>query len=192
MQTVEQITQLFETRGRSLYFGEAVTEAEHALQCAFLAERSGVTVQVVVAALLHDVGHLLHDLPENCASLGLDACHEDIGARWLSAHFSPAVVDPVRLHVSAKRYLCATNPSYVNTLSPASIRSLWLQGGPMLPWEVAEFEAEPWFRAAIAVRGWDDAAKVPGLRVPTMDYYRPHIEAAILRSPSLRELVAVA
>ena len=121
---------LFATRGRALYFGEAVSEAEHALQSAALARADGAGDTLVVAALLHDVGHLLHGLGEDLAERGLDGRHEEVGHAWLSDYFGPAVAEPVRLHVAAKRYLCAVEPAYLTGLSPASRQSLGLQGGP--------------------------------------------------------------
>jgi phosphonate degradation associated HDIG domain protein len=178
MNIVDSILTLFTEKGNGAYFGEAVTETEHALQCAHLAERSGAALEVVAAALLHDVGHLLHGMAEDIAERGVDGRHEEMGAAWLARYFGPAVVDPVRLHVAAKRYLCAIEPDYHAALSEASQRSLRLQRGPMSQDEVCRFEREPWFRAAVAVRRWDDTAKVPGLAVPGLDHYRLCLEAA--------------
>ncbi len=141
--------------------------------------RSGQAPELIAAALLHDVGHLLHGLPEDAAAHGIDGRHEQAGAAWLRRYFRPAVVDPVRLHVAAKRYLCAVEPDYHAGLSEASQGSLRLQGGPMNPDEVRRFEQEPWFRCAVALRRWDDAAKVPGLVVPGLDHYWPCMEAAL-------------
>jgi gamma-butyrobetaine dioxygenase len=179
MSVIDLIFSLFRAKGTGAYFGEAVTETEHALQSAHLAEQSGAAPALVAAALLHDVGHLLHGLPENVAEHGIDGRHEEGGAAWLARHFAAATVDPVRLHVAAKRYLCAVEPGYHAGLSGASQRSLRLQGGPMTPAEVRRFEQEPWFRAAVAVRRWDDGAKVPGLVVPGLDHYRPCLEAVL-------------
>jgi len=181
MTIIDQFFSLFRTKGQGAYFGEAVTETEHALQCAHLAEKSAANDELIVAALLHDVGHLLHDLPENIAEQGRDARHEEGGADWLAVHFGPAVVDPVRLHVAAKRYLCAVEPSYLLALSPASQLSLRLQGGPFNPHEVGRFEREPWFRSAVAVRRWDDEAKVPGLVVADLEHYRGYLKAVLKR-----------
>jgi phosphonate degradation associated HDIG domain protein len=181
MKVIDSLFTLFREKGNGAYFGEAVTETEHALQCANLAEESGAPPELIAAALLHDVGHLLHGLPEDAAERGLDGRHEEEGAAWLGGHFGPAVVDPVRLHVAAKRYLCAVEADYHAGLSGASRRSLRLQGGPMSPDEVRRFEQEPWFRSAVAVRRWDDAAKVPGLVVPGLDHYRPRLEAVLVK-----------
>jgi [1-hydroxy-2-(trimethylamino)ethyl]phosphonate dioxygenase len=179
MGILDDIFTLFRTKGQGAYFGEAVTETEHALQCAHLAEEAGAGSELIAAALLHDVGHLLHGLGEDIAERGRDGRHEDSGAAWLAQHFGPAVVDPVRLHVAAKRYLCAVAPAYHNGLSAASRLSLSLQGGPFTQDEVRDFEQEPWFRSAIAVRRWDDAAKVPGLTVPGLEHYRQHLETVL-------------
>jgi gamma-butyrobetaine dioxygenase len=176
---IDRIFEVFTTAGQAAYFGEDVTELEHALQAAHLAEQAGADDALVSAALLHDLGHLLHGLPEDIAARGIDGRHEDAGAAWLGRHFGPAVVDPVRLHVAAKRYLCATEPGYLDALSPSSRLSLKLQGGPFNPAEVRAFEAEPWHRSAVAVRRWDDAAKVPGLAVPGLGHYRPRLEAVL-------------
>jgi [1-hydroxy-2-(trimethylamino)ethyl]phosphonate dioxygenase len=181
MSIIDEVFSLFLDRGQGAYFGEAVTETEHALQCAHLAEKSGTGSELITAALLHDVGHLLHDLGEGIADQGRDGRHEEGGAAWLALHFGPAVVDPVRLHVAAKRYLCAVEADYHTGLSPASRLSLGLQGGPFTPDEVQCFEQEPWFRSAVAVRRWDDVAKVPGLAVPGLEHYRRHLEAVLAR-----------
>jgi phosphonate degradation associated HDIG domain protein len=181
MSFLDSLFELFTTRGQGAYFGEAVTELEHALQCAQLAEASGASDALVVAALLHDVGHLLHGLPEDVAERGIDARHEEAGAAWLGRHFGPAVAGPVRLHVAAKRYLCAVEPAYPATLSAASRLSLGLQGGPFTAAEVSEFEQDPWSGSAVAVRRWDDAAKVHGLAVPGLEHYRRRLEAVLLQ-----------
>jgi phosphonate degradation associated HDIG domain protein len=172
MDLVDTIADLLETRGRAMYFGEDVTEAEHALQSAHLAERCDAAGPLVAAALLHDVGHLLHRKGEDVADRGVDAKHETIGHAWLTRFFGPAVAEPVRLHVAAKRYLCAVDKDYLARLSPASNQSLDLQGGPFTEAEVAEFERQPYFADAIRLRHWDDEAKVVGLDVPSFDHYR--------------------
>ena len=176
LKTTAHVVTLLESGGGSLYFGEAVTQLEHAVQTAALAERSGAPDALVVAALLHDIGHLLHGLDEQTADRGIDARHEDVGESWLASRFSPAVSEPVRLHVAAKRYLCATDPVYVSGLSEASRQSLTLQGGPMRDSDVHAFERTPWAQDAIRLRRWDDAAKVPGLRVPDVTHYLARID----------------
>ncbi len=167
-------------RGSSNYGGEAVTQAEHALQTAMLAQRSGAGEELVTAALLHDVGHLLHDLPDHAPDDGIDDRHEAAAVPWLSAHFGPGVVEPVRLHVEAKRYLVATDAGYRDRLSGPSLASLELQGGAMDAGEVAAFEASPHAEAAVALRRWDDEAKVPGLATPTLDDFEPAVRSSLV------------
>jgi len=181
MNPIDRIFALFQEKGQGAYFGEPVTQTEHALQCAHLAEQSRAGSDQIAAALLHDIGHLLHGLPEDIAEQGIDGRHEEGGAAWLERYFPSAVVDAVRLHVAAKRYLCAVEPAYAAALSPASQRSLELQGGPMSTEEVRAFERKPNFRSAVAVRRWDDAAKVPGLAVPGLEHYRRHLQAVLIQ-----------
>jgi [1-hydroxy-2-(trimethylamino)ethyl]phosphonate dioxygenase len=172
------LLRLFKERGDAAYIGEPVSQAEHALQTAWAAERAGADGNLIVAALLHDVGHLLHNLPENCAEAGIDDAHEILGATWLAEHFGPAVAEPVRLHVDAKRFLCTTDPAYLGLLSEASVRSLKLQGGLFTPDEAAKFRAHPQAEAAVALRRFDEQAKVPGLPTPALEHFRSYLEAA--------------
>ncbi len=173
------IARLFAERGAAEYHGEAVSQQEHALQAAAAGEREGATAELIVAALLHDVGHLLHPHGEDAADRGVDDRHEALGRWFLEKSFPPAVTEPVRLHVAAKRYLCAVDPAYRTGLSAASEQSLQLQGGPMTAEEVAAFEREAFHEAATRLRRWDDAAKVPGLPTPTLDHFRPYLSAAV-------------
>jgi gamma-butyrobetaine dioxygenase len=175
----DDILEILRRNGGGSYFGESVTQLEHALQTAFLAEREGAADSLVIAALLHDIGHLLHGLGEEAANQGIDGMHEDVGATWLSPYFGRPVVDPVRLHVSSKRYLCAVDPRYEAALSPASRQSLRLQGGGMTSEEIRAFEGEAHWREAVRLRRWDDAAKVPRLAVPELDHYRERIESLL-------------
>lgn len=176
---VDRIIDVFSGRAEKLYGGEAITQQQHALQCAALAERAGSTPQLVAAAFLHDIGHLLHELGENPAERGVDDQHEDVGANWLARHFVPAAVAPVRLHVAAKRYLTATKSDYFARLSPASVRSLELQGGPMSPAEIAEYDALPFARDALRLRAWDEAAKDPAAVTPPLEHYRAALLASL-------------
>ncbi len=180
---IDVIFDLFDAKGDSAYFGEPVSQLEHALQVAHLAEQAGSPDSLVVAGLLHDVGHLVHGEDEEVADRGLDARHEDAGASWLVPHFPAEVVRPIQLHVVAKRYLCAVEPSYHDALSAASRQSLKLQGGAMTPAEAARFEADPFHEAAVRLRRWDDQAKVPGLAVPPLAHYRGRIVAALAGRP---------
>ncbi len=173
---VDEIRTLFALRGEAAYLGEAVTQLEHALQCAWLAERASVAPPLVAAALLHDVGHLLQDLGEDAAERGVDGHHEALGARFLAARFGDEVVRPVALHVAAKRYLCATRPEYAAGLSAASHLSLALQGGAMNTAEAERFAGQQHADAALALRRWDDAAKVVGLLTPGLDHFLPVVQ----------------
>ncbi|MEZ5949973.1 MAG: HD domain-containing protein [Planctomycetaceae bacterium] len=130
MSRADQILELFAERGDSQYGHEAVTQREHALQCGFLAEQSGAPASLIVAALLHDIGHLLHELPDDAPDQGIDDKHENSGYAFLNRHFDPRVSEPVRLHVAAKRYLCTVDENYENQLSEPSRISLALQGEP--------------------------------------------------------------
>lgn len=178
---LDRIEVLFTRRGAEQYHGEAVSQAEHALQAAWAAEAAGCGPHLVAAALLHDVGHLLHGHGEDCAGRGVDDRHEELGGRFLARRFGPGVVEPVRLHVSAKRFLSATDPAYRTELSPASVRSLALQGGPMSAAEAEAFAKHPHAADAVALRRFDDAAKVPGLATPPFAHFRPCLEASVAR-----------
>ena len=133
--------------------------------------------------MLHDVGHLLHDLPEDAPDEGVDDRHEELAGRWLATRFGDDVVEPVRLHVAAKRYLCSVEATYFQQLSPPSLLSLRLQGGPMTDQEVRRFRESPYFAAAVALRRWDDVAKDPAAVVPGLDAYIPFIAKALDSSP---------
>lgn len=171
----EEIQRLFAAHGHSQYGGEAVSQQEHALQAALLAEREQAQPELIIAALLHDVGHLLHELPDDAPDRGIDDRHETLAAHWLAKRFGPEVVEPARLHVAAKRYLCATDAAYCRELSYPSALSLKLQGGPMTPDEVREFESQPHFESAVRLRRWDDAAKLAGLETPDVGHYMKYV-----------------
>jgi len=173
----EHLLGILARRGDESYLGEPISQLEHALQAAHAAELAGAPMPLVVAALFHDVGHFLHDLPEDCAEQGLDSRHEDAGGAVLARTFGPEVAEPVRLHVDAKRYLASAEPWYLGVLSEASILSLRLQGGPFGDVARAAFKARPHAEAAIALRRWDDAAKVPGAATPGLNHYRPMVLA---------------
>ena len=168
MTGIEAIAELFAGPGARDYLGEAVTIGDHMRQAGALAEAAGAAAPLVAAALLHDVGHLRNET---------DSRHGTGGARWLSQWFGPAVTEPVRLHVAAKRYLCAAEPGYFGRLSPESVRTLALQGGPMTPAQAAAFEALPCAPDAVAVRRWDDQAKDPAVTPPEFSHFVPLLEA---------------
>jgi phosphonate degradation associated HDIG domain protein len=170
--SVDELMQLLATGGRSAYFGEPVTVLEHSLQAAHFLRKGGGSDTLVAAGLLHDAGHLMHAEGEDAAQRGLDTRHEELGAAALAGHFPAAILDPIRMHVAAKRYLCFAEPAYLVGLSPASVESLSLQGGPMHAAAAEAFLALPFAREAVLLRRADDAAKVQGLSVPTLETYR--------------------
>jgi phosphonate degradation associated HDIG domain protein len=177
IETPEDVIELLATEGGESYFGEPVTVLEHSLQSAHFADVEDSPIELVVAALLHDVGHLLHHEGEDVADQGLDTRHEELAQQLLSAHLPPAVTEPIRMHVAAKRYLCFADPVYRHALSPSSALSLGLQGGPMSKEEAAAFLAQPFAQEAIALRRWDDAAKLEGLEVPGLGAYLDFVKS---------------
>jgi [1-hydroxy-2-(trimethylamino)ethyl]phosphonate dioxygenase len=181
---------IYAQRGSVSYFGEAVSMSEHSLQAGHFAQARNAPDALVVAALLHDIGHLIETVPDDIADWKTDAHHEIAGSRWLTAHFGSEVCEPVRLHVPAKRYLCATDPAYFGQLSAASVLTLNLQGGPMSPAEARAFEAEPYWREAIVVRQCDDQGKIAGLRTPDFSHYRNLIEHLAASAAAQRALHA--
>ncbi|TDD59242.1 metal-dependent phosphohydrolase [Kribbella antibiotica] len=176
MNPLDEIAELFAGQGAEDYFGEAVTQAEHMYQAGFLAQRAGASDALIAAALLHDVGHFHGAVSGDELMQGTDNRHSHSGSDWLGQWFGPAVTEPVRLHVAAKRYLCAAEPEYFAKLSEASVFTLEVQGGPMTPEQVERFEAEPYYADAVALRRWDDEAKDPELETPGFDYFRPVLE----------------
>jgi len=160
----DALIDLYGRRGWRNY-DEILSQTDHASQCGALAIEAGAPPELVVAAFLHDVGHLLMDEESQPPE---DRHHEDVGARFLASWFGPGVTEPVRLHVRAKRYLCAVDPVHAAGLSAGSTRSLALQGGPMSPAEVAAFDAVPCSAAAVDLRRWDDSGKVVGSSTPDL------------------------
>jgi [1-hydroxy-2-(trimethylamino)ethyl]phosphonate dioxygenase len=178
MSTLDEIRAAFARRGGDTY-GEGVSQLEHALQCAVCAERDGAAPALIAATLLHDIGHLVHDLPQDIADQGIDTQHESLGSAWLSQHFGPAVTEPVRLHVAAKRYLATTEAGYFELLSPASVQSLRLQGGPMSDEECARFAAEPFADDAVRLRRWDDEGKAVGATTPGLAHFERYVAESL-------------
>ncbi len=175
----DAIVDLYERRGRNNY-DEAVTQVAHALQCGNHAMDNDASTHVIVAAFLHDLGHLLVDDPDGRDGfLDRDLHHEDVGARFLANWFGPAVTEPIRLHVPAKRYLCAVESTYAGGLSAASIRSLEVQGGAMGVDEIEQFRAIDQHEDAVELRRWDDWAKVPDASTPSLDTFRTLIESVV-------------
>lgn len=166
--SIEDIGHLLATRGVNQYGREAVSQLEHALQCSQLAEQAGEARATVVAALLHDLGHLLAPGGDTAEQ---DDLHQYVALPFLRSLLPDAVLAPIRMPVDAKRYLCTTEPGYWDTLSPASQHSLVLQGGPFSPAEALRFAAQPFAQEAVRVRRYDDHAKVPGLATPSLAHY---------------------
>jgi phosphonate degradation associated HDIG domain protein len=162
---------IFREHGDIEYSGEGVTQLEHALQTAMLAELDGAPPPLVTAALLHDLGHMLNRQGETPTERGIDDQHQYFAIPFLRPLFPPAVLDPIRFHVDAKRALCATDAGYHDALSEDSKRSLRLQGGTFSAVQVQDFLAKPHAADAMRLRRWDDQAKVPGLATPPLAHY---------------------
>ncbi|GDX92181.1 phosphodiesterase [Planctomycetia bacterium] len=171
---VAQIFSVFRERGHR-HYGESVSEQEHALQTAEFARQYSEPDALVLSCLLHDYGHMLHDLGENIADQGVDARHEELGAWLLKDWFPEEILQPIRQHVASKRYLCWRNTQYRDGLSPSSQRSLQLQGGPMSEQEASEFEALQFFDQCVRLRLYDDMGKVPQMPTATIESYEPLI-----------------
>lgn len=176
--TLIEVIRLLEQRGQSQYGMEAVSQLDHALQCADLADQAGETPETIVAALLHDFGHLLaaerDGLQENDASK--DDLHQYIALPFLRHLFPLAVLEPIRLHVDAKRYLCLIDPAYWASLSPASKHSLDQQGGVFTEAQAEAFASQDFAAEAVRLRRYDDLAKTPGKRVPDLSHYSDRLQ----------------
>ncbi|UWQ11038.1 HD domain-containing protein [Aliiroseovarius crassostreae] len=172
---------IFERRGGEEYLGEPVTMAEHMLQGATIAEQNGQSEEIIVGALLHDIGHFTSEFGTYHPDDTEDRHHEDAGAEVLERFFPSVITDCVRYHVAAKRYLCATKPEYFKRLSPASAHTLELQGGPMSEEEVAEFAANPNLKEIIAVRYLDEAGKRDDMETPDYWHFAPMVQRMVDR-----------
>ena len=170
---------IFERRGGEEYLGEPVTMAEHMLQGAALAEKADMPERIIVAALLHDIGHFTSEFGTYHPEDTHDRHHEEAGAEVLEEFFPVIVTDCVRYHVAAKRYLCATKPEYLGRLSAASVHSLNLQGGPMNADEIAEFERNPNVKEIVQVRYLDDAGKHADMKTPDFAHYAPMVQRVV-------------
>jgi len=173
------LADIFVRRGAESYLGEAVTVSEHMRQAASLAEQSGACDELVAAALLHDIGHFTSEFGTYSVDDTQDKYHDAAGARALQDYFPPLVTESVRLHVAAKRYLCAVDPAYFGQLSPASVHTLSLQGGPMTAAEAGDFEAQAFYREAVMVRKWDDGGKTVGRAIKPFAAYAPLLQAIV-------------
>ena len=175
------IADIFHRRGADSYLGEDVTMSEHMLQSALLAEQAGAVDTLIAAALLHDIGHYTNEFPDDALEKGIDNHHDTAGAAVLKPWFPQIVVDCVRHHVPAKRYLCATDPSYFEKLSAASVHTLNLQGGPMNEAEVADFQTKDNLAAIVQVRLWDDGGKTAGIVTPEFEHYMALLQRLVYR-----------
>lgn len=185
-ETLKKLMHLYDQGGDRIYAGEAVSQLAHAWQCGRLAEKSGANAALQLASCLHDIGHLLADAPGSVTCGGEDEQHENTGAQLLLPIFGPCVAEPIRLHVQAKRYLVSMRPAYAQKLSPDSVRSLQLQGGPMSEQACSLFEAEPFFSDAVKLRVWDDLAKKNGWFEDTREAALDHLAALMAKVTSSR------
>ncbi len=179
--TLAGIKALFDAKGGRQYSGEPVSQLEHALQSAQLAEQAGAGAELITASLLHDLGHMSNELGETPTLRGIDDRHQFHGVSALKGLFPKAVLTPIRLHVDAKRYLCAIDPAYWASLSDDSKRSLELQGGAFSPEQAAKFIAQSFARDAVELRRWDDRAKAAGIITPDFAHYEQTMRACALR-----------
>jgi phosphonate degradation associated HDIG domain protein len=178
---VDEISSLYAAKGAREYEGEGVSQLEHALQAAALAEAAGASSSLVCAALLHDIGHMLNDKGDTPTLRGVDDLHQYVALPFLRPYFPESVLGPIRLHVDAKRYLCATRPGYFDALSEDSKRSLKLQGGVFSAEEAARFIGQPCAAEAVRVRLWDDAAKAPGAATRDFAYFADFLSRCRLK-----------
>lgn len=179
--SLDDIALLFTRHGHTQYTGEPVTQLEHALQSALLAEQEGAAPSLIVASLLHDLGHLLEDLGQTPTLAGIDDLHQYRVLPFLRGVFHESVLAPIALHVDAKRYLCATDPDYFAQLSADSVRSLQLQGGIFDEEQAAAFIDRPYAEDAVRLRRWDDRAKTAGLPTPDYAHYAGYFNECLLR-----------
>ena len=175
---VDYLLELLEKKGSDIQYGnEDVTQLEHALQCAELAEQNNKSDAFITAALLHDIGHLLYE-DKDPIHEGKDGVHEDLGADYLSKYFSEEVTLPIRAHVASKRYLSSVEDGYYDSLSEASKISLKVQGGPFSKEEAEEFINKPFMDEAVELRRFDDMAKILDKKTPDVEHFRPYLEDA--------------
>lgn len=179
--SLADIRGLFETYGALAYSGEPVTQLEHALQSGALAEEEGASEELTAAAFLHDLGHLLNRQGETPTERGIDDLHQYYALPFLRPVLPDSVLEPIRLHVDAKRYLCAVDAAYFGCLSADSVRSLELQGGIFNADEARDFAARPHAEDAVRLRRWDDLAKVAGKPTPDLDHYLQLVERVMQR-----------
>lgn len=174
-QVFDELTAIYDGRATGRYGLSHINQLAHAVQSGYHARAQGLAASVVVAALLHDIGHMVHTLGDHPAALGVDDRHEAIGADWLTRYFGPEVTEPIRLHVAAKRYLCTVEQHYFDKLSRDSVESLLLQGGRMTEDEVSAFKQETYWQDAVALRRIDEVAKDPQGPMPKFGEFASEI-----------------
>ena len=177
---IDFILDLFARRGTEEYMGEPVSMAQHMEQTAACAVADDSSDKLVIAALLHDIGHFVGDFPIDALENGVDNLHEEAGAKFLERFYPASVTEPIRLHVAAKKYLCAVDEEYFSRLSDASVQSLQVQGGPMTQVEIKAFESSPYHQSAVQVRRYDDDGKVAGLDIKTVSSYRDRLQSLLI------------
>ena len=176
---VSKLLNLLEKKGSNIQYGnENVTQLEHALQCAELAEKNNFSKEIITAALLHDIGHLLYD-GEDPIHDGKDGYHENLGADYLSSYYGDEVIRPIRAHVACKRYLSSVEKGYYDILSEASKISLKAQGGPFTKNEAEEFIKKPFMKEAVELRRFDDRAKVLNKKTPSLEHFKKYLEKSL-------------
>ena len=177
---VTKLLNLLETKGSNIQYGnENVTQLEHALQCAELAEKNNFSKEVITAALLHDIGHLLYDGQDPIHD-GKDGFHENLGADYLSNYFGEEVTRPIKAHVACKRYLSTVEDGYYDLLSEASKVSLKAQGGPFTQHEAEQFIEQPYMKEAVELRRFDDQAKILNKKTPNTEHFRHYLEDSLI------------
>ncbi|MCJ8279274.1 MAG: HD domain-containing protein [Rivularia sp. ALOHA_DT_140] len=177
--SIENIINLYTEQGSQMYGSEAVTQLEHALQCATLAEEACQSKEIITACLLHDLGHLIHDFGDKASIQGINDLHEYRALAILQKLFEPAVTEPIRLHVAAKRYLCAVSIGYWEKLSEESKRSLELQGGVFSLETASGFIRQPYAKYAVQLRMYDDQAKVADKLTPSLTHFKQYMDACL-------------
>jgi len=177
---IDFILDLFENQGAKEYLGETVSTSQHLEQTAACATADGASDELVIAALLHDIGHFIGGFSIDSLENGINDLHEDFGSDFLAPFFPASVTEPIRLHVAAKKYLCAVDKDYITHLSAASVNTLNLQGGPMSASEVQAFESNSYYLSAVKMRHYDDDGKVAGLEIKPVTEYKAQMEALLL------------
>lgn len=180
MSIVDELTEIYGTRGFEVFEGDCVTsQTAHGLQSAMIAEQEGASAEMIVAALLHDIGRIINPKDREMTDAGGDAKHEEVARHYLEKHFGPEVTMPIKWHVAAKKYLVATDPTYKKKISPGSTRSLAGQGGVHKDDEAQAFIEQPYAKEGVELRRWDDRAKNPDAVTPPFAHFVPYIDACV-------------